>query len=338
MIDWAMLELPLVYHPHYVSPLPQGHRFPMPKFGMIYALLLDDGVAQINQFVHPEKPDLSELALAHTLDYIYSFIEGRLDSKALRKIGLPWSEDLTERTISAVGGTICTAELALQYKLACNTAGGTHHAFPEHGSGFCIFNDLAIAARVMQRRNLAQRVLVIDLDVHQGDGTAFIFRNDPSVFTFSMHCEKNFPSQKQISDYDVSLEAGLRDEEYMEALEIELPKVFERFQPDLVLYDAGVDPHQADRLGLLKLSYEGLKARDHYVIQKCMKRRYPIACVVGGGYSHDLDELSYRHTILHRVASELYREYLVGNASSGKNVPLRGEWDSSNSMRGIGEV
>ena len=178
--------IPIVYHPHYVAPLPQGHRFPMVKFQKLYELLLKDGILTPENLYQPEIPDQSLLELVHTPDYIENYCQGTLDPKAQRRIGLPWSPELVRRTCTAVGGTILTAKLALEYGIACNTAGGTHHAFPDFGSGFCIFNDLAIAARVLQKWGLVKQVLIVDLDVHQGDGTAFIFQNDPKVFTFSM--------------------------------------------------------------------------------------------------------------------------------------------------------
>lgn len=301
------MNLPLVYHPGYVAPLPSTHRFPMIKFRRLYELLLHSGVAQADQFHEPELPDDAWLELVHTSNYIRDYCQGTLDAKAQRRIGLPWSEHLAKRTRIAVGGTILTAQLALKHGLACNTAGGTHHAFPSHGSGFCIFNDLAIAARVIQRQGLAQRILIVDLDVHQGDGTAVIFQDDPNVFTFSMHCAINFPSQKQTSDLDVPLAEGMEDDEYLQILDRHLPDVLSQFKPDLVLYDAGVDPHISDRLGKLALSDRGLYCREMQVFHACLSRGYPVAGVIGGGYSDDFDALVYRHSLLHRAASEAYR-------------------------------
>jgi acetoin utilization deacetylase AcuC-like enzyme len=209
----------------------------------------------------------------------------------------------------AVGGTILTAKLALECGLACNTAGGTHHAFPSYGSGFCIFNDLAIATRVLQELNLVRKVLIVDLDVHQGDGTACIFQNDPSVFTFSMHCEVNFPGTKQKSDLDVALPEGMEDDEYLQTLAAYLPDLLSNIQPDLVLYDAGVDPHIGDRLGKLALTNTGLFRRDMQVLSTCVAASYPVACVIGGGYAEDLKSLVYRHSLVHRAASEIYHQY-----------------------------
>jgi acetoin utilization deacetylase AcuC-like enzyme len=209
----------------------------------------------------------------------------------------------------AVGGTILTAKLALSHGLACNTAGGTHHAFPSYGSGFCIFNDLAIAARVLQHLGLARQILIVDLDVHQGDGTAVIFQEDSSVFTFSMHCEVNFPGTKQQSDLDVPLPIGMEDDAYLQTLAKYLPDLLSQIKPDLVLYDAGVDPHAGDRLGKLALTDTGIFRREMQVLSTCVALGYPVACVIGGGYADDLDSLVYRHSLLHRAASNVYHQY-----------------------------
>jgi acetoin utilization deacetylase AcuC-like enzyme len=302
------MDLPLVYHSDYVVPLPEGHRFPMPKFRQLYELLLADGVAHPEQFHAPKLPALDWIELVHTSEYVQAYCDGTLDAKAQRRIGLPWSSALVNRTCTAVGGTILTAQLALSYGLACNTAGGTHHAFPSYGSGFCIFNDLAIAARVLQKLNLIRKVLIVDLDVHQGDGTAFIFQDDKSVFTFSMHCEVNFPSTKQKSDFDVPLPLGMEDDAYLQTLAEYLPDLLSDFQPDLVLYDAGVDPHAGDRLGKLALTDTGIFRREMQVLSTCVSSGYPVACVIGGGYADDLKSLVYRHSLVHRAASEVYHQ------------------------------
>ena len=298
--------IPIVYHPHYVAPLPQGHRFPMVKFQKLYELLLKDGILTPENLYQPEIPDQSLLELVHTPDYIENYCQGTLDAKAQRRIGLPWSPELVRRTCTAVGGTILTAKLALEYGIACNTAGGTHHAFPDFGSGFCIFNDLAIAARVLQKWGLVKQVLIVDLDVHQGDGTAFIFQNDPNIFTFSMHCEINFPSRKQTSDLDVPLPEGLDNDGYLQILANYLPDLLSQVKPDLVLYDAGVDTHVGDRLGKLALTDEGIYRRERQVLSTCRAGGYPVACVIGGGYAEDMEGLVYRHSLLHRAARDVY--------------------------------
>lgn len=303
------MDLPLVYHPSYVTPLPLGHRFPMSKFSQLHDTLLADGVAQPHQFHSPDLPPIEWIERVHTSDYVRAYRDGTLDPKAQRRIGLPWSPALVNRTCLAVGGTVLTARLALAHGLACNTAGGTHHAFPSYGSGFCIFNDLAIAARTMQHLGLAQKILIVDLDVHQGDGTAFIFQDDPSVFTFSMHCDVNFPGTKQTSDLDVPLPIGMEDAEYLQTLAAHLPDLLTQVQPDLVLYDAGVDPHVGDRLGKLALTDSGIYRREMQVLSTCVSQGYPVACVIGGGYGDDFKALIYRHSLLHRAASEVYRQY-----------------------------
>ncbi len=303
------VDLPLVYHSDYVAPLPVGHRFPMAKFGQLYELLLADKVADPEQFYTPERSPLEWIELVHTHEYVQAYCDGTLDAKAQRRIGLPWSPALVNRTCVAVGGTILTAQLALSQGLACNTAGGTHHAFPSYGSGFCIFNDLAIASRLLLHQNLVGKVLIVDLDVHQGDGTAFIFQDDESVFTFSMHCDRNFPSTKQKSDLDVALPVGMEDDAYLQTLAEYLPYLLSDVKPDLVLYDAGVDPHGGDRLGKLALTDTGIFRREMQVLSTCIASGYPVACVIGGGYADDLKSLVYRHSLLHRAASEVYRLY-----------------------------
>jgi acetoin utilization deacetylase AcuC-like enzyme len=303
------MDLPLIYHPDYVVPLPSTHRFPMAKFKKLHDLLLRDRVVHADQFHVPDRPDPKILAQVHCPEYIAAYCDGTLDAKAQRRIGLPWSPALVNRTCVAVGGTLLTAQLALQHGLACNTAGGTHHAFPTYGSGFCIFNDLAIAARTLLNQELVQKILIVDLDVHQGDGTAYIFRDDPTVFTFSMHCGVNFPGTKQASDLDVALSEGMEDAEYLQTLDQYLPDILSQVKPDLVLYDAGVDPHLADRLGKLALTDSGLYRREMQVLSTCLAGGYPVAGVIGGGYADDLDALVFRHSLLHRAASEVYQQY-----------------------------
>ena len=297
------MPLPLVYHPHYVTPLPEGHRFPMPKFGILYRLLLEEGVAQPGQFFAPEIASPELLSRVHEPEYVRAFCEGSLPKQAVRRIGLPWSEGLVLRTCTAVGGTLLTARLALKFGLACNTAGGTHHAFPGFGAGFCIFNDLAVAAQTLFLEGEARRILIVDLDVHQGDGTAWFFRDNPAIFTFSVHAGNNFPFRKQNSDFDIALPDSTGTAVYLETLADMLPQLLDRFAPDLVLYDAGVDVHREDLLGRFELDDAGIEARDALVIAECRRRGVPVACVIGGGYDRDHLVLARRHSILHRVAS-----------------------------------
>lgn len=304
-----IMDLPLVYHPDYIAPLPPGHRFPMEKFRLLHEYLVSSGVAQPEQFHPPDLPPLEWIERVHTPDYVQAYCEGSLDPKAQRRIGLPWSPALANRTRIAVGGSILTAQLALEYGLACNTAGGTHHAFPSYGSGFCIFNDLAIASRILLDLGLVQKILIVDLDVHQGDGTAFIFQEESRVFTFSMHCEVNFPGTKQKSDLDVPLSQGMEDEAYLQTLADYLPDLLTQVQPDLVLYDAGVDVHQGDRLGKLALTDTGLYRREMQVLTTCAALGFPVACVIGGGYCEDMPALVYRHSMVHRAATDVFRQY-----------------------------
>lgn len=303
--------LPLVYHQDYVTPLPDGHRFPMPKFGILRDTLIQRGIAAAGQFHTPMIADADLLGLVHDRAYIDAFCSGAIDAEAVRRIGLPWSAELVRRTRTAVGGTLLTCELALQYGLACNVAGGTHHAHRGFGSGFCIFNDMAIAAAALLKRGTVDQVLIIDLDVHHGDGTATIFADDPRVFTFSMHCDKNFPARKPPSDLDVPLARGIGDREYLDTLRKHLPWLLEQVEPDLVIYDAGVDVHRDDRLGYLDLTDQGVYDRDHYIIEQCRSHGIPTATVIGGGYDKDHTKLAWRHATVHRAAAEVWKRSII---------------------------
>ena len=307
--DTVSMTVPLVFHPDYVAELPPEHRFPMPKFGKLYEHLFRQGIAGLHQFHCPTRASRELLELVHSAHYVDAYCNGTLDARAMRRIGFPWSPALVNRTCTAVGGTVLAVELAMQHGLAASTAGGTHHAFADYGSGFCIFNDLAVAARYAQRDLGVSRVLIVDLDVHQGDGTAAIFADDPSVFTLSLHCGDNFPFRKQRSDLDVQLPVGMEDEAYLRTLATTLTDVLAIFQPNLVLYDAGVDPHYDDKLGKLALSDEGLYRRDESVLESCLSRAIPVACVIGGGYDADIDRLARRHSIVHQVAGEIFERY-----------------------------
>ena len=301
--------LPIVYHPDYVAPLPPGHRFPMAKFGKVYEWLVRDGIAGLHQFHLPTRPPETLLHLAHDSAYVAAYLGGTLDARAMRRIGFPWSEALVNRTCMAVGGTVLATALALQSGLACSTAGGTHHAFYDFGSGFCSFNDLVIAARHLLQAGQARRVLIIDLDVHQGDGTAALCAGDERIFTFSLHCGDNFPFRKQESDLDVELPVGADDELYLRTLTGVLPDLLSQVRPDFIFYDAGVDPHAEDALGKLALTDDGLYQRDYYVIDACLAQRIPVATVIGGGYQKDIDRLARRHCTVHRAATDLFYQY-----------------------------
>jgi acetoin utilization deacetylase AcuC-like enzyme len=273
----------------------------MPKFGRLFAYLGEAGLVLPDQVRRPEPAPRGWLELAHTPGYVTAVLEQRLDAEAERRLGLPVSQALALRSRCAVGGTVLAARLALEHGLACNTAGGSHHAHAAFGSGFCVFNDVAVAARTLLADGLIGKALVVDLDVHQGDGTASILEHDPRVVTLSVHCRTNFPARKQQSDLDIALDPGTGDELYLAMLEALLPPLLERVRPDLVFYNAGVDPHESDRLGRLALTDLGLKAREAFVLRTCLDRGLPLACVVGGGYSSDIEELVRRHAVLHEV-------------------------------------
>jgi len=302
------MAVPIVHHPSYATPLPHRQGFPMGKYARLIQLLRQQGLATA---ANCHKPDLAPrwwLELAHESDYVDGILEQTADSAVMRRIGLPLSPQLAARAQAGVGGTVLAARLALQRGIACNSAGGSHHAGIGHGAGYCIFNDVAVAARVLQAMGLAMNMLVIDLDGHQGDGTAEIFSGDGAVYTFSMHCQDNFPARKQDSDRDVGLPVAMGDEEYLGILGVELQTLLSGSSPDLVFYNAGVDPHGEDRLGKLALSDDGLARRDAMVIEACVSRGLPIACVLGGGYARDAETLARRHSLLYAAADRCYRE------------------------------
>jgi len=278
----------------------------MAKFRLLHQLLLDQGLAQPQQVVQPLPVPRRWLELVHQRRYHQAFARGELSPSEQRRIGLPATAPLVQRTWLAVGGTVLTARLALHHGLACHLAGGTHHAFPSHGSGFCIFNDCAVAARVLLQEGAVHQVMVIDLDVHQGDATAAIFADEPRVFTVSAHCASNFPLHKQRSDVDLPLADGLGDDDYLLAVGDRIPELLDQVRPQLVLYNAGVDPHHSDRLGRLNLSSTGLLQRDRLVLDACLRRSIPVATVIGGGYDA-LQPLVERHSLVFRAALEQAR-------------------------------
>ncbi|HEX5080354.1 MAG TPA: histone deacetylase [Geminicoccaceae bacterium] len=301
------MRLPVVHHPAYRAAMPPGHRFPMAKYGRLMAYLLEEHVVTPAQLHRPEIAPAAWLEQAHAPAYVAAALGLTLEPAAQRRIGLPITAEVVTRSRAAVAGTLVTARLALQHGLACNTAGGSHHAFATHGAGFCVFNDVAVAAAVLLAEGRIDRALVVDLDVHQGDGTAAIFAEDPRVHTFSMHCANNFPLHKQQSDLDLALAAGLEDDAYLAQLADRLPGLLEEVRPDLVFFNAGVDPHLDDRLGRLALSGRGLWRRERLVLRSCLAAGIPVAGVLGGGYAPDLEQLVRLHALLHRVASQLFR-------------------------------
>ncbi|MCK0153738.1 histone deacetylase [Alcanivorax sp. S6407] len=297
--------LPLVYHPDYSFPFPGEHRFPMEKFSLLHQHLRSSGIAQRNNEFRPGRARPSLLGLAHCPEYVEAIVSGSLDQKALRRMGLPWSEGLMRRTCIAPMGTLLTAQLALKHGLACHLAGGTHHAHYDFGSGFCIFNDLAFAAKHLLASGAVEKILIFDCDVHQGDGTAAMLAEEPRVFTCSIHCEKNFPVRKMESDLDVGLPLGMTDRDYLDTVFETLEGLLERVQPDLVLYDAGVDIYEQDPLGLLAISLQGIADRDRGVIQRCRNKGIPVATVIGGGYDDDRYALARRHALVIEEAARI---------------------------------
>jgi len=304
------MPLPLVYHDDYSPPFPVEHRFPMDKFRLLREHL---GASLAGAEYHaPELCPRDILALAHDPAYIERYLAGELPPGEQRRLGLPWSEALARRTVRAVGGSLLTAELALAHGLACNLAGGTHHAHYDHPSGFCIFNDLAVIARYLLASGRVHRVLIFDCDVHQGDGTARLLEDCRDAVTVSLHCERNFPASKAHSDWDIDLPAGMGDAEYLQTVDDLLHYLLTIYQPDLVLYDAGVDVHRDDALGLLQLSDAGIAARDLAVLRHCLGRNIPVAGLIGGGYDRDRSVLARRHGILQHSAARAWKEFGLG--------------------------
>ena len=275
----------------------------MAKFRRLKEHLVDSGLAEARALHRPQPASRELLAGAHDPAYVDGVLAGRLDERAVRRIGFPITASVAARSRAAVAGTLLAARLALARGIACNTAGGSHHAFAGHGAGYCVFNDVAVSARALLAEGAVRRVLVVDLDVHQGDGTAAMCAHEPRIVTFSMHCGSNFPAVKQRSDRDVELPPGTGDDGYLEALERELHPLLESADPDLVFYNAGVDPHGEDRLGRLTLTDAGLARRERTVLGACRAAGVPVAGVLGGGYTHDLDALVGRHAVLFREAA-----------------------------------
>ncbi|MCV0428974.1 MAG: histone deacetylase [Roseibium sp.] len=296
------MVLPIVHHPAYCADLPANHRFPMDKFRAVADLIRKEDLLDGKPFFRPRPAPFEWVALAHDPLYVDQVFNGKVPEQVAREIGFPMRADIALRARCATGGTVLTGYLALEHGLACNTAGGSHHARRRHGAGFCVFNDVAVAIRVMQADGAIQKALVIDLDVHQGDGTAEIFLGDPDVFTFSMHSEKNYPVRKVPSHLDIGLPDDTGNKTYLECLEKALPDLLAQENWDIVFFNAGVDPYAEDRLGRLALSRNGLRLRDRYVIETVSRAGIPLGGVLGGGYSSDIDELADRHLTLHRTA------------------------------------
>ncbi len=289
------MRLPIIHHPDYAVSFPGGRHFPGDKFGQLAQYLRRTGCIDEKNLFVPEEACMDWLSLVHCPRYIEAVAGQTLDRAAERRIGFPVTPWAAYRTRLSAGGAVLAGRLALQYGAACNTAGGGHHAHRDFGAGYCIFNDVAVALAVLRHEGLITRALVVDLDVHQGDGTAAIFRNDADIFTFSIHCSDNFPGRKSPGDLDIALPKGTGDADYLKALAIHLPGILDHHGPGLVFFNAGIDPHEKDDLGKLKLTEAGIRIRDQYVVDACMARGIPIASVIGGGYSSDKPRLARLH-------------------------------------------
>ena len=298
----------LFYSDHFEIPLPDGHRFPIDKYALLRRRLEAGGLNAEVTLCEPEPVSEADLLRVHTRDYVTRVLEGRLTERELRRIGFPWSPGLVERSLRSVGGTVAAAFAAQKAGLAGNLAGGTHHAYAGHGEGFCVFNDVAVAARKLQAQGAARRVLIIDADVHQGNGTASIFTADETVFTFSIHGAKNFPFHKESGDLDIALADNAGDDAFLQALQRGLETSLARAKADLVFYIAGADPFQGDRLGRLALSKAGLARRDEMVLDFCRRKSLPVAIVLGGGYAKDIADTVDIHFRTFQIAAMYWKD------------------------------
>ncbi|MEP7039907.1 MAG: histone deacetylase [Acidobacteriota bacterium] len=308
-----MNDYRIFYSPYYYAEIGENHVFPIKKFELVRDKLLAEGTLRENEIVEPQPAKIEDLLLVHTEDYVKRLVDGTLTAKEVRKLGLPWSKSLVRRTFLAVSGTINASFHALDAGIASNLAGGTHHAFPDRGEGFCVLNDVAVAIRVLQRENLASRFLIIDCDVHQGNGTAFIFQNEEEIFTFSMHGEKNYPLFKEKSNLDIELRDGTSDAEYLETLSEALPRIF-MHDPDIVFYLGGADPFEKDKLGRLKLTMEGLMRRDEMVLEFAKQREVPIVTVMSGGYAKAINDTVEIHSNTIRAVKKVFGQSQSQNA------------------------
>ena len=296
------MELPIVNHPDYVAKINEDSKFPIKKFGELAIYLKEKKIAK--KFFIPKPCSIETLNRAHSKDYILNIQKKTLDQLSQKKIGFPLNDSVVQRSFVATGGTVLASKLAIYYGLACNTAGGSHHAGFKEGAGFCVFNDVAVATRYLQKKGYARRILIVDLDVHQGNGTADIFKDDNSVFTFSIHCKSNYPAKKSRSDIDVELDDNLEDKEYLETLKKYLMYLNQE-SFDFVFYIAGVDIHHDDRLGKLKITDDGIKSRDQIVVNNFFQKKIPLCGVLGGGYNKDFNKLVELHSILHKSCAKI---------------------------------
>lgn len=294
------------FHEGYAAPLPEGHRFPMGKFAALHAILLGEGLICTQDVVIPQEASWGDLGLVHTGRYLDSLRLGTMGRLAERRMGLPRTDAIIRRSRLATQGTFEAGRMALQDGVAANLAGGMHHGFPDHGEGFCVVNDVAVAIRMLQRDGMAKRVLVVDLDVHQGNGVAAVFEGNESVYTFSMHGEKNYPFKKERSSRDVALPDGMDNWAYLDVLQSHLIDVVDEARPDLVYYLAGVDPAAGDRFGRLELTQDGLAARDRYVLETMRLKGLPVALALSGGYAECDEATANLHAEVHRVARGVF--------------------------------
>ena len=296
------MNVPIVNHKDYLAKIDDKSKFPMQKFTALANYLLKKKI--VSKFFTPDACSITTLKYTHSEDYINNIINKSLDILAQKKIGFPLNDSVVKRSFIATGGTVLASKLAINFGIACNTAGGSHHATFNEGAGFCVFNDVAVAARYLQKKGYARRILIVDLDVHQGNGTADIFKDDSSVFTFSMHCKSNYPAKKTKSDLDVELDDNLEDVEYIEILKKYIMDLNQE-SFDFVFYIAGVDIHHDDRLGKLKITDQGIKKRDQIVVGNFYQKRIPLCGVLGGGYNKDFNKLIELHSILHKSCAEI---------------------------------
>tara|TARA_R110002126_G_C10490551_1_gene503857 strand:+ start:36874 stop:37776 length:903 start_codon:yes stop_codon:yes gene_type:complete len=298
--------LKIAHHPIYNHPLKEGHRFPMEKYDLLPQQLIYEGTCIEDNFFEPEIPNNKYFFAVHDPEYFFELLNITLSHKEARKIGFPLSEVLIEREMIIADGTMKASEFALKNGIAMNIAGGTHHAFSNRGEAFCMLNDQAIGAKYLQNKGLVDKILIVDLDVHQGNGTAEIFRNDDSVFTFSIHGKGNYPFVKEESDVDIALENDTKDDVYLSILKETLPKLITQEKPDFIYYLCGVDVIETDKLGKLSLSVSGCKERDRFVLQTCFDLKIPVMCSMGGGYSEDVNIIVNAHANTFRLAQEIF--------------------------------
>lgn len=301
----------IFYSDSFSFPLPAGHRFPADKYVLLRERIINEELVPKDNMIVPEPASDDQILLVHDRAYLDKLKSGRLNEKETRRLGFPWSPELIERSRRSVGGTIAACRSAIEETIAVNLSGGTHHAFPDHGQGFCALNDVAIATRVMQEEALAQKLVILDCDVHQGNGTAAIFANDPSVFTFSIHARSNFPFHKERSDLDIALDDGIADKQYLSALQSGIREAIRAAEADLGIYLAGADPHYRDRLGKLALSKSGLAVRDHLVMELCHHVGLPLAIVMSGGYGIQIEDTVEIHVQTVKIAIQMAKRSKV---------------------------